>query len=356
MTSDTILVTGAFGSVGTEVVRHLAGQGRRVIATDLDVPANRKKAPSFQRAGAEVHWADLTRDDAVRALVAHADPAAIIHLAAVMPPFCYARPRIAHTVNVDATAALIQAAGALPSPPRFVQASSIAVYGPRNPRRCTGLLTTRTPLNPCDVYGAHKVQIEDRLKRSGLDWSILRIGGVIIPEPHWHFDLDLVTFQGMLPIDGRIHTVDARDAAQAFSTAATAGTPQEIFLIGGDPSHQVLHGDLAPTIAKAMGLGRGLPPGRPGNPHQDQDWFATDWMDTKRAQEVLSFQHHPLSDTFDEIQTKVGWRRMPLTLLAPALRRYLRRRAAPYQTSGAYADPWQEIAAKWGDPAPEPAR
>ncbi|HZC11968.1 MAG TPA: NAD-dependent epimerase/dehydratase family protein, partial [Mycobacterium sp.] len=42
--TETVLVTGAFGLVGSETVRQLRANGRRVVATDLDIPANRKKA------------------------------------------------------------------------------------------------------------------------------------------------------------------------------------------------------------------------------------------------------------------------------------------------------------------------
>ena len=42
--AETVLVTGAFGLVGSATVRQLRADGRRVVATDLDVPANRKKA------------------------------------------------------------------------------------------------------------------------------------------------------------------------------------------------------------------------------------------------------------------------------------------------------------------------
>ena len=38
----TVLVTGGFGLVGSATVRRLAADGRRVVATDLDTPANRK--------------------------------------------------------------------------------------------------------------------------------------------------------------------------------------------------------------------------------------------------------------------------------------------------------------------------
>ena len=40
--SGTVLVTGGFGLVGSATVRRLAADGRRVVATDLDTPANRK--------------------------------------------------------------------------------------------------------------------------------------------------------------------------------------------------------------------------------------------------------------------------------------------------------------------------
>ena len=49
VTTDRVLVTGAFGLVGSAVVAALADQGRRVVATDLDVPANRKRAQALPR-------------------------------------------------------------------------------------------------------------------------------------------------------------------------------------------------------------------------------------------------------------------------------------------------------------------
>ena len=42
--TDTALVTGGFGLVGSETVKRLAADGRRVVVADLDTPANRKKA------------------------------------------------------------------------------------------------------------------------------------------------------------------------------------------------------------------------------------------------------------------------------------------------------------------------
>lgn len=356
MTTDSVLVTGAFGLVGAAVVRHLVDEGRRVVATDLDVPGNRKKAhglPGLDQA--EVRWADLTDEGAVDSLVRGVDPGSIVHLAAVIPPVCYARRDLARRVNVEATRSLVRAASALASPPRFVLASSVAVYGPRNPHRGPGAVATTTPANPGDLYGAHKAEAERAVKASGLDWVILRLGGVMTPAPRSEAGLDLVYFEGLLPVDGRIQTVDVRDVACAFGGATTTAATKEGLPIGGDESHRVVQGALGSAIAGAMGLVGVLPPGRPGDPDSDRDWFATDWMNTARAQEVLSFQRHSLPDMFAETRDLVGRRRWPLRAAAPIIRPYLRSRSPYRRRPGVYADPWGAIRRKWGDPSPDGA-
>jgi nucleoside-diphosphate-sugar epimerase len=353
VTTDCVLVTGAFGLVGSAVVAELAGQGRRVVATDLDVPANRKRAQALtMRPGVEVRWADLTSPAEVEALLTAVEPTAIIHLAAIIPPFCYARPRLAQAVNVDATASLVKAASALPRPPRFVQASSVAVYGARNPYRNDGLLTTSTPLRPNDLYGAHKVMAEQHVTAADLEWVVLRLGGVLLAEPRWALDRDLIFFEAVLPSDGRIQTVDVRDVAHAFCAATNTERVREIFLIGGDDTHRITQASLGTESAAAMGLAGGLPAGRRGKPNDDQAWFATDWMDTEHAQNILAYQRHSLPAMYAEIRATVGWRRRPLRLLAPALRWYLRRRSPYRGFLGVYADPWGAINARWGDPRP----
>jgi nucleoside-diphosphate-sugar epimerase len=353
VSTDTVLVTGAFGLVGTAVVSQLVEEGRHVVATDRDLTNNRKKARALLGSEqVEVRWADLTDAGAVDALVKGVDPGAIVHLAAVIPPACYARRNLARMVNVDATKSLVRAASSLPTQPRFVLASSVAVYGARNPHRGTAVLTATTPFEPCDLYGAHKVEAEQAVGSSDLDWLILRLGGVMTPGPRSDAGLDMVYFEGLLPVDGRIQTVDVRDVARAFGGATTTDATKEVLLVGGDESHRVVQGALGSAIAGAMGLVGVLPPGRPGDPDSDGDWFTTDWMDTARAQEVLSFQHHSLPDILAETRDELGWRRWPLRAAAPVMRAYLGSRSPYRRRPGVYADPWRAICRRWGDPSP----
>jgi D-erythronate 2-dehydrogenase len=351
----TVLVTGAFGLVGSATVKQLAAAGQHVVATDLDIEANRKKAEKLPP-NVTARYADLTDPAAVDALVAEVAPAAIVHLAAVIPPVCYMRPAVARKVNVDATGHLLSAAEKQATPPRFVQASSIAVYGARNPHTVSGLLTSDGPVSPADIYGAHKVEAESLVRASELDWTILRLGGVLTVEIAGLMNFDNMYFEQLLPVDNRINTVDVRDVARAFAAAITAPVVGETLLIGGDASHRLLQGDIAPAMAGALGLVGGLPIGLPGNPDSDTDWFATDWMDTTRAQEALGYQHHSWPNLLMETADKTGWARPLLRLVSPFSREILKRRAPYHGRKEPYADPWSAVTAKWGDPRPEGSR
>ena len=76
----------------------------------------------------------------------------------------------------------------------------------------------------------------------------------------------------------------------------------------------------------------------------------TDWMDTTRAQQALSFEHHSWPDMLAEMRAGAGWRRYPMQLVAPLGRFVLKRRAAYRNAPGRYADPWGAIRTRMGDP------
>jgi D-erythronate 2-dehydrogenase len=348
--SETVLVTGAFGLVGSATVKRLAADGRRVVATDLGTPAQRKAAQALP-AAAQARWADLTDPAAVNRLVSEVSPAAIVHLAALIPPLIYRDAILARKVNVEATAALVRAAARQSNPPRFIQASSNAVYGPRNPHRFTDLEQADTPSKPYDLYGRTKLEAEEQVRSSGLEWVVLRLGGVFSVElTAMPLSVDHVVFESALPTDGRVHTVDARDVAAAFAAATTADVAGEILLVAGDDSHMLRQGQIGPALVAAMGLTGAFYTGRPGNPDSNVDWFVTDWMDTTRAQQALSFQQRSWPGMLAEMRGNTAWRRYPLWLARPLVKRFLKRRTAYRDAAGQYADPWQVIRAKLGDP------
>jgi nucleoside-diphosphate-sugar epimerase len=302
--------------------------------------------------GVDVRWTDLTDPDQVRRLISDVAPAAIIHLAAIIAPAIYRVAKVARRVNVDATATLVRAAETQPTPPRFVHASSNAVFGPRNPHRTTAPLSADDPMLPCDIYSGTKAEAEEIVRSSKLDWVVLRFGGVLSTDfSALPFSADGMFFESALPSDGRLHNVDVRDVGFACAAATTADVVGEILLIAGDDSHRMFFGDIGPALTAALGMPGALPPGRPGNPDSDTDWFVTDWMDTTRAQEALKFQHHSWPDMVAELQSKFWWTRYWGGLIAPIVRAMMKRRSAYWKAPGQYADPWGAIRAKMGEPA-----
>lgn len=348
----TVLVTGAFGLVGTATVERLAADGHRVVATDLQTSAYVKAAQRLP-VGVEVRWADLTQPAQVDELFAGVQPTAVIHLVGMIAPAIYRNADLGRRINVDITGAVVTAAQRLSVPPRFVHASSVAVFGPRNPHRQPEPARAQTPTEPNEVYGATKLEAENIVRSSGLDWVILRLGAVVSTNLSSLFTgWDVVLFESALPSDGRIHTVDVRDVAKAFAAAITADAVGEVLLIGGDDTHCLRYDGAGRDIMEAVGVAGVMPEGKLGDPGSAVNWFATDWMDTRRAQEVLAFQEHSWPDLLAEIRATVGWRRYLLWIFRPLARAVLARRSAYRRSPVEYADPWGVVRSCLGDPAP----
>ena len=345
-----VLVTGALGNVGRHTVRALLGRRRRVVVTDLRTPVNEALARSLPD-GVEVRWADLTDADEVGRLVEDVAPLAVVHLAAVLPPSTYLDPDRARRVNVDGTRHLVAAIEALMVRAerncRLVHCSSIAVHGARNPHT-SGLLTAETPVRPVDVYGATKAEAEEAVRRSGLDWTILRLGAVIFPDLQVDGDPDARYLAAMLPADGRVQTVDGRDVAFALATAVGADCSGRTLLIGGGDSHRMQQRDLVRAIAWANGVLGAVPPGRPGDPDDDEAWFCTDWMDTGEAQRVLGFQRHTWKETRRALADQAGPRHYLSWPVVPTVRAWLTLRSPLRAFPGRYAPMWRAVESRWG--------
>lgn len=348
----SVLVTGAFGLVGRHTVEQLSRLGHHVVASDLKTKANERAARRLPD-GVSVRWADLTDDAQVDELIGDSAPSAIVHLAAVIPPMCYQRVDLARRVNVGATAALAAAAEKLTLPTCFIQASSVAVYGSRNPYR-DSVLTDDSPCNPVDSYGSMKLEAERIVRESSLPWLVLRLGAVVSSNLRsLPLSSETLFLEWAQPVDGRVTTVDVRDVATAFAAATTSAASREILLIGGDESHRRLQGQMGPEMVAAMGLSGIYPVGRPGDPHDDLSWFVCDWMDTARSQELLQFQNHPWPQILQEITDSVGMGRFLLPAVVPIARKVLERRMPYRDAAPGYADPWSLLRARWPGATPD---
>lgn len=183
-----VLVTGANGFVGRALAARLAHHGAlggrtltRLSLVDLAFPGAAAADGIVQRrAGdlADPAWLD--------AALAGAPLDGVFHLASIPGGTAEAQYALARRVNLDATVALLERGRAQVlaggTAPRFVFASSIAVFGPM-----PELVNDDTPPRPAMTYGAQKligeVLVDDFSRRGWVDGLSLRLPGVLARPP-----------------------------------------------------------------------------------------------------------------------------------------------------------------------------
>ncbi len=358
MTSNTVLVTGAFGQVGTRVTRILRDRGYTVVALDLRNDKTEAAAADLARSPAPgtvvPAYLDLLDREAIHTLLAAHRPQAIVHLAAVVAPLSYRNPSLSRRVNVGGTENLIRAANALAEAPLFLLASSASVYGPRNPYRYPERITADTPIDPIDQYGQDKVLAETALRDSGLPYTILRLAGIISPDMTSNIGGDYLVLMRATPGDNRIHAVDARDVALAFANGVdrASSITGRTLVIAGDDTCMHLQRGLEDDIMTAVGVGAlGPSASLPGDPDDDRGWSFTGWFDTAESERLLGYQQHSWADTLSWLAESQGRTRTVLRALGPVLRPVMRAALAVQRRTdgrGRYADPWTLIGAKYG--------
>ena len=293
-----VLLTGAFGNIGSSTLEELCKQGHQVRCFDLEQAAYRRKARRWA-SKVEIMWGDIRRKDDVKAAVQ--DQEVIIHLAYVIPPRCNEEPEIARATNVEGTRNLIEAAQSLAHAPKILFASSLDLFGHTQdqepPRKVTD------PIYATDLYTEHKLQCETMVRSSGLEWSIFRFADVpplTLRGPH--------PIMFTIPLNNRIEVIHPRDAALAITNGIQANIWQNTWLIGGGQACQIYYRDYLGQMLEVMGIGT-----LPAAAFSTQP-YCTDWLDTEASQHLLNYQRYTFENIIAELAKIAGIRR-PLAAL-----------------------------------------
>jgi nucleoside-diphosphate-sugar epimerase len=176
--TDTILVTGAAGQIGSELVpalRKIFGQ-EKVIASDIVQPGEKlAESGPFEKL-------DVTNRPELTRIIKKYGINIIYHLAAILSATGEKNPQKAWEVNINGFYNILEAARELDVKKVFCP-SSIAVFGPSTPRVMT---PQDTILSPTTMYGVTKVAGEHLadyyVHKYGLDVRGCRFPGIISYE------------------------------------------------------------------------------------------------------------------------------------------------------------------------------
>jgi nucleoside-diphosphate-sugar epimerase len=174
---ERILVIGANGQIGSELVEALARQHGtdNVIATDIS-PKNLYNAARYQ-------VLDVMDKAALEKLVADENITQVYQLAAMLSATGEAAPLKAWDLNMDGLLNILEVArvrGEQGKPVRIFWPSSIAAFGPNTPQQNTPQMTV---MDPTTIYGISKLAGERLCEyyflKYGVDVRSIRYPGII---------------------------------------------------------------------------------------------------------------------------------------------------------------------------------
>jgi len=166
-----ILVTGAFGQIGTELIDAL----RKKYGKNAVVAFDKKPNPTFV---GDVVIGDVTDERLLRDTVKEFNIGTVYHLASMLSATGEQHPDLAWKVNMDGLRNVLELAKEFKL--KVFWPSSIAAFGPTTPRDNT---PQQTVLEPTTMYGVTKVAGEllcqYYFSKYGVDVRSLRYPGVI---------------------------------------------------------------------------------------------------------------------------------------------------------------------------------
>lgn len=319
-TKKNILLTGASGTVGYEVLKQLCEVKNEYEVTVFDIMSSKtiKKFKPYKE-DINIVYGDISNEtDLIKVCN---DKDVVIHLAAIIPPLADEIPTLSYQVNVTGTKNLIRLLEVHSTNAFFLYSSSISVYGDRlnNP-----MITTNDKLNPSkgDQYAKTKILAENIIQNSKLDWSIFRLTAIM----DGHKISKLMFHQ---PLKTSLEIVSPADTARAFINAIDkqAQLTKETFNLGGGENCRVIYDDFLSRSFEIYGLGKF---NFPQKTFAEKNFHCGYYEDGNVLDNILNFRKDTLSNYFEKEKGKMSFFIKPIiSIFNKPIKKYLKRQSEP---------------------------
>ena len=319
-----ILITGATGAIGQEILRQMNTLGLLNNVTVL-VRSSKKNQKKLRPYSDKINivYGDITDNNAM--LTACKNKDIIIHLAAIIPTVSDEDDALIQKINVQGTRNLITVLESVSPNAFLLYSSSIAVYGDRlkNP-----LITIKDTLdlNQQDFYGQSKINAEAIIQKSNLKWSIFRLTAIMGVGSH---KLSGLMFE--MPLNTPMEIATLQDTARAFIHALDKIhlLQNRIFNLSGGEDSRILYFDFLSKAFKIFGLGN---VDFPEFAFARQNFHCGYYDDNLLLDEILQFRQENIRTYFDQLNLSVSTiQKISTRPFAGFIKRYLLSLSKPYK-------------------------
>lgn len=293
-----ILLTGASGTVGLEVLKQLVLQSAQYEVTAFDQrtkKAIRSLRPYEQQVA--LVYGDISEPGVVEEVCREKD--VIIHLAAIIPPLADEQQEMAYRVNVNGTINLINGLKKYAPQAFFMYSSSISVYGDR---LNTPWINTTDALVPSleDHYAVTKIEAEQLIRNSGLEFCIFRLAAIMGLSNHKPSG---IMFH--MPLATSMEILTPEDTARAFvnGIAHREKLVGNTYNLGGGALCRTSYEDFLSRSFKAFGLGK---MNFPSQAFAEKNFHCGYYADGDDLQELLHFRRDTLTNYFEKLNASVS--------------------------------------------------
>ncbi|MDG1332061.1 MAG: NAD(P)-dependent oxidoreductase [Crocinitomicaceae bacterium] len=319
-----ILITGATGGIGIELLRQLKKSdqldGISVLARDSK--KNRIMLASYANL-ISIFWGDLM--DEASLVPACKNQEVVIHLAGLIPPAFHEDDARSLKINVEGTRNVISTLEEHSPNAFLIFSSSVVVYGDRLK---TPEINVGDPLDPeqYDQYGIAKIETEKDIQNSKLNWTILRLSAIMGIGNH---KVSGIIFH--VPLDTPMEICTMRDTARAFVNAPNNldQLNKRIFNLGGGSACRISYHDFLARAFKSFGMGK---VNFPKYTFATMNFHCGYYMDGDDLEDILHFQSDTLDTYFERFHASVSpIQRFFTRPFAGIAKWYLRTLSEPYK-------------------------
>lgn len=241
-----VLVTGAGGTIGLQVIRFLLSEGKyEITALELKSFNVYKRLKPFRKR-INIVYGDVNDNAIVDALVKDHD--VVIHLAGVLPPLANVNEDLCKAIDYNGTQTIVDSIKRYNPDCFLLYASSTSIYGKQADYMNIDK-KSKFEVDEYDYFSKYKIECEKYIKDNIKNYSIFRLAYVLCdPGPEW------LIYN--VPMDCEMEVLSAEDAGYAFVCAIDFQKKlnKKVFNVSGGDKFRTSYREYVENIFKTYGL------------------------------------------------------------------------------------------------------